>query len=586
MMSSESVLPLPENPIIVGFGGVGVDFLAVVPSFPKPDSKIRTTEFTVQGGGNNGNTMTCAARLGLKPRIISKVSNDGPGKTMLEELEAEGVDTSFFVVSKEGTSPFSYIIVDNQSKTRTCIFTPGYPEMVPQDLSRANLLSALDGARVVYFDARMPDNALVIAQEAFHQNISILIDAERPREGLNDLLSLADYVAWTEASSIPRALVSIILRLPRLKFAIVTLGKDGCIMLEKCVDDEGSHIEEMDVDSCFVSLTTRKEDSTAMPTCIPSPVTKLRAEGIEESVCGRLYYGTSEKIPPSELVDTTGAGDAFVGAVLYSICANLSLEKMLPFASYVLPIVELLELAEVADDSQGRSILDELQADGVDTSFIVVSKEGISPFTYIIVDNQTKTRTCIHTAGYPPMIPDDLSKSSLLSALDGVKIAYFDGRLPDTALVVAQEAVRKNIPILIDAERPREGLDDLLKLADYVVCSANFPAVIIFPPVPLIHPVNCKIEGRGDRNSSGKLYVETAESIPPLELVDTTGAGDAFIGAVIYAICAKITPETMISFAANVAGAKCRDLGARSGLPYRADPRIASFVLEKLISSA
>ncbi|KAL2978297.1 hypothetical protein AAZX31_13G111900 [Glycine max] len=133
----------------------------------------------------------------------------------------------------------------------------------------------------------------------------------------------------------------------------------------------------------------------------------------------------------------------------------------------------------VADDSQGRSILDELQADGVDTSFIVVSKEGISPFTYIIVDNQTKTRTCIHTAGYPPMIPDDLSKSSLLSALDGVKIAYFDGSLPDTALVVAQEAVRKNTPILIDAERPREGLDDLLKLADYVVCSANFPAQVL-----------------------------------------------------------------------------------------------------------
>lgn len=43
--------------------------------------------------------------------------------------------------------------------------------------------------------------------------------------------------AWTEASSIPRALVAIILRLPRLKFAIVTLGKEGCIMLEKCVDD-------------------------------------------------------------------------------------------------------------------------------------------------------------------------------------------------------------------------------------------------------------------------------------------------------------------------------------------------------------
>ncbi|XP_029129076.1 ribokinase isoform X2 [Cajanus cajan] len=338
IMSSDSFLPLPENPIIVGFGGVGVDFLAAVPSFPKPDAKIRTTEFKIQGGGNTGNAMTCAARLGLKPRV----SNDAPGRALLEELQAEGVDTSFFVVSQEGTSPFSYIIIDSQTKTRTCIFTAGYPPMVPDDLPLANLLSALDGARVVYFDARMPDSALVIAQEAFRQNISILIDAERPREGLNDLLNLADYVvcsekfpqAWTEASSISRALVSIILRLPRLKFVIATLGKDGCIMLEKCVDDEGSNLEEMDVESCLISLKGKIDDSTAMPTCLVSSITKFRGEGMG-SVCGRLYFGTSEKIPPSELVDTTGAGDAFVGALLYAICANLSPEKMLPFASYV-----------------------------------------------------------------------------------------------------------------------------------------------------------------------------------------------------------------------------------------------------------
>ncbi|PNX85653.1 hypothetical protein L195_g041723 [Trifolium pratense] len=44
-MSSDSVLPLPENPVIVGFGGVGVDLLATVESFPKPDTKNRTTQF-------------------------------------------------------------------------------------------------------------------------------------------------------------------------------------------------------------------------------------------------------------------------------------------------------------------------------------------------------------------------------------------------------------------------------------------------------------------------------------------------------------------------------------------------------------
>lgn len=45
-------------------------------------------------------------------------------------------------------------------------------------------------------------------------------------------------------------------------------------------------------------------------------MTKLHAEGIG-TVCSRLYIGTAKNIPPSELIDTTGAGDAFIGAVLY-----------------------------------------------------------------------------------------------------------------------------------------------------------------------------------------------------------------------------------------------------------------------------
>ncbi|CAN0920384.1 KHK [Linum grandiflorum] len=222
-------------------------------------------------------------------------------------------------------------------------------------------------------------------------------------------------------------------------------------------------------------------------------------------------------------------------------------------------------ISKVADDSQGRGVLAELEADGVDTSFFVVAKEGNSPFTYVIVDNQTKTRTCIHTPGYPPMIPEDLSESSLTSALDGATLVYFDGRLYETALVIAQEATRKNIPILIDAERKREGLDELLHLATYVVCSAKFPQGL----------TRIRAEGIGTVN--GRLFVGTAEKIPPEELVDTTGAGDAFIGAVLYAISANMPPEKMLPFAAQVAGAGCRGLGARTALPQRTDPRLLPF---------
>nr|XP_048327448.1 ribokinase-like isoform X2 [Ziziphus jujuba var. spinosa] len=76
----------------------------------------------------------------------------------------------------------------------------------------------------------------------------------------------------------------------------------------------------------------------------------------------------------------------------------------------------------------------------------------------------------------------------------------------------------------------------------------------------------------------GRLIVGTAEKIPPLELLDTTGAGDAFIGAVLYAICTNMPAEKMLPFAAQVAAGYCRGFGARTGLPYHTDARLTSFL--------
>ncbi|KAI4350286.1 hypothetical protein L6164_004756 [Bauhinia variegata] len=340
-MSSDTLSPLPENRVVVGYGLVTMDFLATVDAYPKPDEKARTTSFKVQGGGNVGNALTCVARLGLKPKLISKVADDAQGRDILKELEADGVDTSFVVVSKDGHSTLSYVLVDNQTKTRTCIYSPGDPPMMPYDISQSTLLSAFDEARLVYFDGIYTETALFVAQKAFRNNIPILVEAESMREGLDDLLNLADYVvcsaklpqAWTQAPSIPSALVSMLLRLPNVKFVIVTLGEDGCVMLERSTT-EGIQSEERDIDSLIESLYKGKDDSVTIPTCISSTVTQLRADAIG-TVRGRLFVGTAEKIPASELTDTTGAGDAFIGAILYAICANMLPEKMLPFAAQV-----------------------------------------------------------------------------------------------------------------------------------------------------------------------------------------------------------------------------------------------------------
>ena len=50
-------------------------------------------------------------------------------------------------------------------KSRTAIYTPADPPMMPADLSQSTLLSAFDGARLVYFDGISTENALFVAQE-------------------------------------------------------------------------------------------------------------------------------------------------------------------------------------------------------------------------------------------------------------------------------------------------------------------------------------------------------------------------------------------------------------------------------------
>ncbi|KAF0923683.1 hypothetical protein E2562_006657 [Oryza meyeriana var. granulata] len=62
-----------SRPRPLQIGVVSTDYLATVASFPNPDDKIRSLMLKVQGGGNTSNALTTAARLGLHPKIISKM---------------------------------------------------------------------------------------------------------------------------------------------------------------------------------------------------------------------------------------------------------------------------------------------------------------------------------------------------------------------------------------------------------------------------------------------------------------------------------------------------------------------------------
>ena len=86
------------------------------------------------------------------------------------------------------------------------------------------------------------------------------------------------------------------------------------------------------------------------------------------------------------------------------------------------------------------------------------------------------TRTSIQTAGIE-YTPDDLQPDTVQQILDNASLVYFDGRLTDSAVLLARAARHKGVPVLVEAERLREGLDDLLLEADHLCTSAHFPKV-------------------------------------------------------------------------------------------------------------
>ncbi|GAB4822038.1 hypothetical protein N2152v2_009084 [Parachlorella kessleri] len=222
---------MPAEAKVVGMGGCGVDYLAQVAAFPQPDAKLRTEQLEVQGGGNCGNALTAAARLGLSASIVSKIGGDSLGDGIVAEFHGDAVGTAQLLRATGAPSPFTYIIVDRQGNE------PFREEELTPELAAA----ALGGASLVYFDGRLTEPAIQLAAAAKAAGVPILVEGERLRPHIEELLQYADYVVtsthfpqeWTGEACLGDAILSTFYQLPRAKWMVTTLGARGSVLLER-----------------------------------------------------------------------------------------------------------------------------------------------------------------------------------------------------------------------------------------------------------------------------------------------------------------------------------------------------------------
>ncbi|CAM9277647.1 unnamed protein product [Ectocarpus fasciculatus] len=352
------------RPRVLGLGSAGVDFIAAVDRYPTADEKVRTQSLQVLGGGNCGNTLSAASRLGLDACLATKVGSDANGRLILQGLEEEGVDVSRVIVSDDTPSAFTYVIVDKEGGTRTCLHTPQTEDILPGEITP----DLLDGVAAVHLDSRHTPAAIALAKLANQRGVPVVLDAEKDRPFLKDLLPLADYVicnrnfpqAFTGSSDGHEDAIRELLEQGRARLVVTTLGAEGCIVVTRENHQPWRGYGEFSLpQGCPIHIRTAvrpevgKDDSS---TTASSEKKATRING--SSAPARYVWASAWPVEASDIVDTTGAGDCFIAGFLFGMTHRLGITRTLAVASYV-----AAKKLSLPGARQGVPTLSQLQAD-------------------------------------------------------------------------------------------------------------------------------------------------------------------------------------------------------------------------------
>jgi len=231
----------------------------------------------------------------------------------------------------------------------------------------------------------------------------------------------------------------------------------------------------------------------------------------------------------------------------------------------------------LGNDVYGDSHLRELQAHGVDTSLIVRGNSP-TPLSAVLVKPDGQRALINYKGETKALHGDSIDFADILP-----KVVLFDGHEPHLSLALLNRIADTAIPTVLDAGSLHDGTLALMGRVDYLVCSEKFAlqyagdenaALIRLGELAPVVVVTL-----GERGLIWRRGSETGNlPAPPIDAVDTTGAGDAFHGAFAAAVAAGMEWILLLRYASAAGAFCCTQLGARPGMP---DMRQVQALLEK-----
>ena len=268
-------------------GSINQDFVLQVERRPEPGETVTNAQLSKGNGGKGANQAAAAALLGADVTILGRVGDDGFGEPLVEALADKGVDTSLIEAATDSSTGTAFITITPDGENAITVAPGANRSLTVEDVDDAS--DSIGDARVLVVQMEVPPEVVLRAVEVASQ------------QGTRALVNLAP------PTEVPREL------LKKLDPLVVNEHEAAFLLGEKVEGLEGA-------------LSAAQELLALGP---GSAVVTLGEDGAVFSDGESKEHLTS---PEVEVVDTTGAGDAFVGALAAKLAQKASLEDAVTYA--------------------------------------------------------------------------------------------------------------------------------------------------------------------------------------------------------------------------------------------------------------
>jgi ribokinase len=268
-----------DHPGLLVVGSANADLVTVVDRHPSAGETVLGSDLVTHPGGKGANQAVAAARLGARAALLARVGDDAHGRLLVDSLAAAGVDTAG--VRCGGAPTGVALITVGPSGDNTIVVSPGANHRLsPQDVTDAR--ESIAAAAVVSLQLEIPPETVTAAARAAAESGTRVVLNPSPAAPLpHEVLAVCDPLVVNEHEA---------------RFLLGTAAGEG----------HG-------------------------PAAAEGWAAALRALGPRSVVvtlgaAGALLHGPDGVLhvasPAVRAVDTTGAGDAFTGALAWRLAVG------------------------------------------------------------------------------------------------------------------------------------------------------------------------------------------------------------------------------------------------------------------------